>query len=359
MSQFLSDSQTVLAGLVEATALTLEDEQAQLDNLIATGASQSAINSQEAIVGATRGSYETLLAQLEQARVREGQEARAFNVIEEAEAPVAPIGRRWTFNLAAGLLAGLGAGIAISLVLEYVDPTLRRVRDLESITRLPVLASIPFGIRWKYPPPPVSPDYRLLATKLRTVLLDTNHKSVLFTSTRPEEGNTTVATYTAMAMAQAGLRTLLLDANLGRPDLHKLFNVPMSPGLFSLVSQNGSRPALPVDEALDDIVQESPVPRLSVMTAGVKMNDPSELMASAEMRQFLDAVEAKWDVVIIDGSAMSSGAGAAVISSSVDGVVLVAAEGQASSTSVEETVGELASLGANTVGLVYCKATEA
>lgn len=359
MAQFLNDSTTVLNSQVEAAAQTLEDEQAQLDNLRGTGASESAINSQQAIVDATRNSYQALLAQLEQARVTEGQAARAFSVIEEAKAPSAPVSPRWSFNLAAGLLAGLAAGIALSLVLEYVDPTLRGVRDLESVTRLPVLASIPFGIRWKYPPPPVSPDYRLLATKLRTVLQDTSHKSVLFTSTRQEEGNTTVATYTAMAMAQAGLRTLLLDANLSRPDLHKLFNVPMSPGLYNFVSQNGARPSLPVAQALDDVVQESPVPRLSVLTAGTKMNDPSELLASAEMRQFLETVESKWDVVIIDGSAMSTGAGAAVISSSVDGVVLVAAEGQASSTSVEDTVGELASLGANTLGLVYCKATEA
>jgi capsular exopolysaccharide synthesis family protein len=359
MAQFLTDSTTVLASQVEAAAQTLADEQAELDNLVSTGASESAVNSQQAIVDATRNSYESLLAQLEQARVQEGQAARAFNVIEEAVAPDAPVSPRWMFNLAAGLLAGLAAGVALALVLEYVDPTLRGVRDLESATKLPVLASIPFGIRWKYPPPPVSPDYRLLATKLRTVLQDTDHKSVLFTSTRAEEGNTTVATYTAMAMAQACLRTLLLDANLNRPDLHKLFNVPMSPGLYSFISQNGARPTLPVADAIDDIVQDSPVPRLSVLTAGAKMNDPSELLASAEMRQFLDAAEAKWDVVIIDGSAMSSGAGAGVISSSVDGVVLVAAEGQASSTSVEDTVGELASLGANTLGLVYCKATEA
>jgi capsular exopolysaccharide synthesis family protein len=283
----------------------------------------------------------------------------AFLVTETASPPGAPISPRWSFNLLAGLLAGLAAGVALSLVLEYIDPTLRGVRDLESVTRLPVLASIPFGVRWKYPPPPVSPDYRLLSTKLRTLLQNEAHKTVLFTSTRPEEGNTTVATYAAMAMAQSGMRTLLLDANLNRPDIHKLFNLPMSPGLFNILSLNGSRPSLPLAEAIDELVQESPVPRLSVLTAGTKMSDPSELLASAEMRAFLDAVESKWDAVIVDGSAMSSGAGAAVIAPVVAGVVLVAAEGQASSTSVEETVGELASLGAKTLGLVYCKAVEA
>ncbi|MBI5289205.1 MAG: polysaccharide biosynthesis tyrosine autokinase [Chloroflexi bacterium] len=358
MGQFDTDA-PALRKQAEDARNRLDDEQAVLGNLQTTGASESDITTQEQVVEAARNSYETLLTESENAALRQGEAARAFIVIEAAEAPGTPVSPRWMFNLAAGLLAGLAAGVALSLVLEYIDPTLRGVRDLESVTRLPVLASIPFGIRWKYPPPPVSTDYRLLSTKLRTVLAESNRKSVLFTSTREEEGNTTVATYTAMAMAQAGLRTLLLDANLSRPDLHKLFNVPMSPGLYNFISQNGVRPALPVAEAIDEIIQESPVPRLSVLTAGTKMNDPSELLASSEMRSFLDAVESKWDVVVIDGASMSSGAGSAVIASAVDGVVLVAAEGQASSTSVEDTVGELASLGAKTLGLVYCKATEA
>jgi succinoglycan biosynthesis transport protein ExoP len=359
ISQFLTDSTKILTTQVEQTRQNLDDEQAALGNLQASGASASQIASQQAIVEATQSAYQSLLTQLEEARVKQGQAARAFSVIEPADAPGVPVSPRVRFNLAAGLLAGIAAGVALSLVMEYVDPTLRGVRDLEGVTRLPVLASIPFGIRWKYPPPPVSPDYRLLATKLQTALQEDQRKSVLFTSTRPEEGNTTVATYASMAMAQAGLRVLLLDANLNRPDLHKLFNLPLSPGLYSFISTNGARPNKPMIEAAPEIVQSSPVPRLSVLTAGSKMSDPSEVLASAEMREFLDYLETQWDVIVIDGSAMSHGAGSAVIAPIVDGVVLVAAEGQASSKSVEETVGELHSLGAKTLGLVYCKATEA
>jgi capsular exopolysaccharide synthesis family protein len=359
ISQNLTNQTDTLTKQVDAQLQTMQDEQAKLSNLQATGASAAQIASQQAVVDASRNTYQSLLGQLEQARVRQGQAARAFSVIEPADPPDAPTSPRWKFNLAAGLLAGIAGGVALSLVLEYVDPTLRGVRDLEGVTGLPVLASIPFGIRWKYPPPPVSPDYRLLATKLQTGMQEQHRRSVLFTSARPEEGNTTVATYTAMAMAQAGLRVLLLDANLNRPDLHKLFNVPLSPGLYNFISTNGVRPAKPLPEAAPEAIQASPVPRLSVLTAGTKMNDPSELLASAEMRQFLDYLETQWDVIVIDGPAMSVSAGSAVIAPVVDGVVLVAAEGQASSRSVEETLGELTSLGAHSMGLVYCKATEA
>jgi capsular exopolysaccharide synthesis family protein len=359
VSQFLTDPTNDLEKQVSDARDRIGEEQRTLASFQATGASASQIASQQSIVDATQNSYESLRTQLEQARVKQGQAARAFSVIEPADDPGYPASPRWRFNLAAGLLAGLAAGAALGLVLEYVDPTLRGVRDLESATRLPVLASIPFGIRWKYPPPPVSPDYRLLATKLQTAMHEQNRHSVMFTSTRPEEGNTTVATYAAMAMAQAGLRVLLLDANLNRPDLHKLFNLPLAPGLYNFVSMNGARPGKPVEEAVPEVVQSSPVPRLSVLTAGTKMNDPSELLASADMRQFLDYLETQWDIVVIDGSSMSTGAGSAVMAPVVDGVVLVAAEGQASSRSVEETIGELTSLGAHTLGLVYCKATEA
>jgi len=337
----------------------LQDEQARLSNLQDTGAPQSQIISQQAVVDAARTTYQSLLSRLEQARVRQGQAARAFSVVEAAEPPAGPSSPRWKYNLAAGFLAGVAAGVALSLVLEYVDPTLRGVRDLESITGLPVLASIPFGVRWKYPPPPVSPDYRLLATKLQTSLRERALHSVLFTSARPEEGNTTVATYTAMAMAQAGSRVLLVDANLNRPDLHRLFNIPLAPGLFNFISTNGFGPSKPMAAAAADAIQASPAPRLSVLTAGTKLSDPSELLASAEMRSFIDYLESEWDVVVIDGAAMSVSAGSAVIASTADGVVLVAAEGQASSRSVEESLAELTSLGANALGLVYCKAIEA
>lgn len=359
ISQFLTNSTDILKAQVDTTRQTLNDEQSKLIALQNSGGTRAQVDSQQSTVDATRSAYQSLLTELEKARVKQGQAARSFSVIEPAQAPSGPSSPRWKFNLGAGLLSGIAAGIALAFVMEYIDPTLRGVRDLEGVTRLPVLASIPFGVRWKYPPPPVSPDYRLLATKLQTSLQDDGRRSVLFTSARPEEGNTTVATYTAMAMAQGGLRVLLVDGNLNRPDLHKLFNIPLSPGLYSFISTNGARPHKPLAEAAPETIQASPVPRLSVLTAGAKMSDPSELLASPEMREFLDYLESEWDAVLIDGASMSTSAASAVVAAAVDGVVVVAAEGQASSRSVEECVEELTSLGAKTLGLVYCKATEA
>jgi capsular exopolysaccharide synthesis family protein len=359
IEELAPDVTSTLQAQSEAARQALDDEQARLSELEASGASAAQVESQRAIVVATQNTYATVANLLLEARLDVARLAQSVRLVEPADIPDAPTSPRWAFNLAAGLLAGIVAGIALALVLEYIDPTLRDVRDLEGVTRLPVLASIPFGIRWKYPPPPVSPDYRLLATKLQTGLEDGQRKSVLFTSARPEEGNTTVATYTAMAMAQAGLRVLLLDANLNRPDMHKLFNLPMSPGLYNFISQNGARPAKPMPDAAMDAIQSSPIPRLSVLTAGTKMNDPSELLASAETREFLRYLETQFDVVVVDGPSMETSAGSAVIAPVVDGVVVVAAEGQASSHSVEETVDELTSLGARAMGLVYCKATEA
>ena len=206
MRQFATDPTSELNRQVEAARESLNDALAELSGLQSRGASAVQIATQQSLVDAKQSTVQTLVTQLEQQVVKQGQEARAISVIEVAGVPDVPTSPRWKFNLAAGLLAGLAAGVALSLVMEYIDPTLRGVRDLEGVTRLPVLASIPFGIRWKYPPPPVSPDYRLLATKLQTAIQEQHRKSVLFTSARTEEGNTTVATYSAMAMAQAGLR---------------------------------------------------------------------------------------------------------------------------------------------------------
>ncbi len=356
---FVPNTAAALVETINAAEQSLDDEFAELEALQNSGASQSQISSQESVIRATEGTLQALLDRRTQLLVQQGQLTQGFALVESATPPDAPSSPRWAFNIAAGLLAGLVAGIALALVLEYVDPTLRSARDLEGVTRLPVLASIPFGIRWKYPPPPVSPDYRLLSTKLQTSIQEQKRKSLLFTSSRPEEGCTTVATYSAMALAQAGLRVLLLDANLARPDMHRLFNLPMAPGLFNFISTNGNRPSKPLALAVADAIQASPVRGLSVLTAGTKMNDPSELLASLEMRELIEYLETEWDAIIIDGSSMTQSAGSAVLAPVVDGVVLVAAEGQASRESVEEAVAELQSLGAEALGMVYCKATEA
>ncbi len=359
VAQFVPDIGAEYKDQIESQQRLLADQQSALANLkLSPNATAADVARQQAIVDSTAGIVDNLIKQQSDALVRQAQAARGFAVIEPAAVPGAPDSPRWLYNLAAGLLAGVIAGVALALVLEYIDPTLRGVRDLEGVTRLPVLASIPFGIRWRYPPQPVSPDYRLLATKLITALQEKDYSSVLFTSARPEEGNTTIATYTAMAVAQAGVRVLLLDANLSQPDLHKLFNFPVGPGLFNFISSNGARPTKPMPAAVTDIVHHSPVPRLDVMTAGTKMSDPSELLASAEMREFLDYLETHWDVVVIDGASLHASAGSAVIAPVVDGVVVVAAEGQASRRSVEESLTELESLGAHPLGLVYSKSTE-
>ena len=359
MLQFIPDTVGEIEQEIEAAQARLTDEFAVLNNLRESGASQSQIDAQNAIIEAVQVNLQSLIDRRADATVSRQQQAEGFVLVESGTPPEAATTPKWGFNLAAGLLAGIVAGVALALVLEYVDPTLRDVKDLESVTRLPVLASIPHGIRWKYPPPPISPDYRLLATKLKTSIQDQGRKSILFTSSREEEGCTTVATYSAMALAQAGLSVLLLDANLSRPDLHRLFNLPLNPGLYNFISTNGVRPHAPLPEAADQVIQASPVRGLSVLTAGTKMSDASEVLASPEMREFVRFAEGKWDAVVIDGSSMKSGAGSAVLAPVVQGVVLVAAEGQASSSSVEEAVGELTSLGANSLGLVYCKATEA
>jgi capsular exopolysaccharide synthesis family protein len=348
---------TALTLQAEAARQSLSDEQARLAELEASGGSAAQIQSQQAVVEVSQNAYQALITRLQEARLDQTEAAQSISVLEPASVPGSPSSPRWLFNLAAGLLAGLATGLALALVLEYVDPTLRGVKDLEDVP-LPLLASIPFGIRWKYPPPPVSPDYRLLATKLQSNLQGAERRSVLFTSARTDEGNTTVATYTAMALAQAGMNTLLIDANLAKPDMHKLFNLSLSPGLYNFISQNGARPSAPMPEATKDMIQSSPVPRLSVLTAGMKVADPSELLASADTRDLVRYLETQFDVVIIDGPSMASSAGSAVIAPAVTGVVVVAAEGQASSRSVEDTLDELTSLGARTMGMVYCKATE-
>ncbi len=357
IQQFIPDSDAVLTPRIQATQSTLQDEQAKLANLKSQGASQSQVDAQQAVVNATQSTFDSLVQLRADSLVQQGKAARGFTVVEAATPPGGASSPRWTFNLAAGLLAGLGIGIALALVLEYIDPTLRGVRDLAGVTRLPVLASIPFGVRGS----------TRHSRRPRTTVC--SQRSYRLRSRRSTERASSSQARVPRRVARPWPPTRRWPWRRPAPRAAAR-RQPEPPGPAPTVQHPDCARALqlhldkrrPPHEAdsrgCTDGIQVSPVARLSVLTAGTKMSDPSELLASAEMRSFLDYLETQWDAIIIDGSAMQSSAGSAVIAPVVDSVVLVAAEGQASSKSVEDTVSELASLGAHNLGLVYCKATE-
>src|SRR5699024_4946190 len=143
----------------------------------------------------------------------------------------------------------------------------------------------------KEPKSPVSEQYRTIRTNITYSSVDSEIKSVLFTSATPGAGKSTTAANVAIAFAQAGKRTVLLDADLRRPTTHYKFEVQ---------NQRGLSTAIVNDIQADEVVKTTEVENLDLITSGPIPPNPSELLASNKMTQFFKVLSMQYDMVIVD-----------------------------------------------------------
>lgn len=164
---------------------------------------------------------------------------------------------------------------------------------------------------------PVSEAYRTLRTNLQFSKIHDDLKLVMFTSSGPGEGKSTTAANTAVALAQAGKRVLLVDCDLRKPVQHRIFGKKKD-GLSNLIVESLN---------LDDVLQFTDVPGLSLLTSGPIPPNPSELLGSARMDDFLAVAKERFNLVILDAPPVLAVTDACVLASKVDGIVLVIASG--------------------------------
>ena len=164
---------------------------------------------------------------------------------------------------------------------------------------------------------PISEAYRTLRINLQFSKINEELKLVMFTSSGPGEGKSTTAANAAVAMAQAGKNVLIIDCDLRKPVQHRIFGKNRQ-GLTNLMVESLS---------LDQVIQPTEVPGLSLMTSGPIPPNPSELLASAKMDKLLETVKERFDMVILDAPPVLAVTDASVLASKVDGIVLVVAAG--------------------------------
>ena len=253
-------------------------------------------------------------------------EVSMLSVIEPGIAPSSPISRGYTGRVALGVLLGLALGFAVVVVLHYWRENVGTADRLQTISGITTLASVP-----KFAPPmelsdaakgeigPRSPywePYRFLRAYLQFTSGREDGMGVyLVTSALPTEGKTTTSLCLAIAMAQEGRRTLLVDADLRAPSLHDAWDVPNEVGLTSFLCNEAS---------LEDIVEASEdIEGLSFITSGPLPIDASPLLHSPRLVELINTVREGYDVAVFDSSPVLSVADASLLSAKVDGSVLV------------------------------------
>jgi capsular exopolysaccharide synthesis family protein len=288
------------------------------------------------------------------------------STVEEARVPREPIGPPRVRNIIVALMLALGVGVGLAFLLDYLDDTLKSVEDVDRHLHLPTLAIIPaprearrlLGRNAPEPEPgattalalvadvrsPVAEAYRHLRTSLLLSSAGQPPKTVLVTSSQPSEGKTTTAVNIATMLAQTGADVLLLDCDLRRPRIHAHFGMPNTKGVTNYLSG---------DANVSELVQTyDKLPNLKVIPSGPVPPNAAELLGSDEMRKLLYVLAENFTHIIIDSPPAISFTDASILSTMVDGVMLVVHGGRSSRAVVRRAKQQLQDVGAHLFGIV-------
>jgi capsular exopolysaccharide synthesis family protein len=198
----------------------------------------------------------------------------------------------------------------------------------------------------KHPKSPITEAYRTLRTNIQFSSFDKKIKTIVITSTGPGEGKTTTSSNLAVAMAQGGHKTLILDCDLRKPRIHRVFNISNQIGLSNLLIG---------EKKFEEVVHKTEVYNLFVLTSGVKPPNPSELLASSKMQNLIEMLKESYDYVIIDTPPVIMVTDAQILSKYADGCLIVVSSGESDKIAAQRAKELLQKVDANILGVVLNK----
>jgi capsular exopolysaccharide synthesis family protein len=188
--------------------------------------------------------------------------------------------------------------------------------------------------------------YKTLRSNIQFSSLDKKIHTIVVTSPGPGEGKTTIASNLAITMAQAGNKTILIDCDLRKPSIHKAFNLSNLEGLSNLL----------IEEAiLKDVIRSTEIENLHIITLGAKPPNPSELLSSSKMKDFILSLKEDYEYIIIDTPPVAMVTDAQILSQYADGCLLVVAGGETHKDAVIMAKELLTKVNAKILGVVLNK----
>ena len=332
---------------------------------------------------------ENIEEQYQQSQIDQSEEVTEVSILQPALLPGFPINPA-TPNAIAGVCALLGLiiGVVAAFIAETLDTSIGTIEDVEEYLEVPVVGIIPqmdiesmqeameartgtpvdiefverrLRLSTHFEPQStLAESYRALRTNIQFANLEKGAKVICITSSSHQEGKSTTSANLAVTLAQAGNRVLLVDGDLRRPTINRIFGLEREPGITDVILGNYTwrevvRTVTDImvgSLGMDDIMMTAGMDNLNIITCGVLPPNPAEITDSRRMTEFLQEAKEAYDVVIVDAPPVLQATDATVLGTKVDGVLLVYKIGNVSRSALRRAKLQLDNVGVTTLGVV-------
>jgi succinoglycan biosynthesis transport protein ExoP len=305
--------------------------------------------------------YKGLLQRMKEAGVSAGITASNIQVVDQAEMPTKAFKPNKELNLLLAAVVGLFLGVGLAFFLEHLDDTVKTPEDLQDLIRLPSFGIIPEGAYERrkllesnnsfpvelatsdFPRSMLSEAYRSIRTSILLSSSGNPPKIIAVSSPNPGEGKTTTVINTAIALSQTGVQVIILDADMRKPRIHNILGKENGVGLSSFLSGNAD---------LESTIQKSKVPNLFHVPSGPIPPNPSELLGSALFKKMIERLGSRFSYMIIDSPPLLAFSDSVIISTNVDGVIMVVIGGKTPRETLKRSKEVLLQVDARILGVV-------
>lgn len=306
-------------------------------------------------VDSNRSQYDSLIAKLNEVGVSSELKTQSAAIVDFAALPERPYSPRLSLNLAAALALFMALGASVIYVIELLNNTFTSPEQIEKELGLALLGILPYvddrelATSIADQKSGLSEAYRSLRTSLQFSGAEGAPRSLIVTSSEPSEGKSTTSFKLGQDFAALGARVLIVDGDLRKPNLHRLFGLDNTIGLSNLLTNTVRK------EDLASIFRATKYPNVTVLTSGTIPPNPADLLSSPKMALIVTNLGKRFDLVIIDAPPVVGLSDAPILSRLAEGTLMVISTNQVTRKSAKTALKRLRAAGANVVGAAMSK----